>query len=421
MFYKITHFIIHPKNRNIENPNYKKIKIYANILILCAFSILIYSGYFLSKYPLDSKNISNILGCFDVLISILLLRLFSDFRISLGFIILGSFPLVVMGVYLTGGIYSSNLIWFIILANSAFFNVNKKVGLFYAVCCFVVYGVFYYLSFIPENNKMFTEFIFAHHSLDNFFNICFASFFSFVLVYSFSKTVDEVNEKLKKMNDDKLDILNQKIKEKTNEISELRSNLAKDFHDEMGNKLAGISIISQMLVKKMDNTFDVETINALEIIQIRSKELLSGTKDFIWAIDSKSDYVNQIGIFIRNFGEDFFSKLNISFDFISEIKEKNDFKVDISSGRQILAIFKEAMTNIAKHAEATDVFFRISLIDNYLVLSIKDNGNGFDINQVNKNGILNMKERAIQIKSKFSFDSKQNEGTSIKLEVPLSY
>ncbi|TAF77717.1 MAG: hypothetical protein EAZ53_01805 [Bacteroidetes bacterium] len=419
MFNKITHAIVHPIYRNIEHPNYKKVVIYSNTLLLCAISIIIYSTYFLSKYPLDTKNISNILGCLDVLISIILLRVFSDFRISLAFIILGSFPLVVMGVYLTGGIYSSNLIWFIILANSAFFNVNRKVGIFYAVCCFIVYILFYYLSFNPENDKLFTQFIFIHHSLDNFFNICFASAFSFLLVYSFAKTVDEANKKIKKVNDEKVESLNLKIKEKTNEISALRSSLAKDFHDEMGNKLAGISVLSQMLAKKFNDKFDNETIVALETIQTRSNELLLGTKDFIWSIDVKSDYVTHLGLFIRNFGEDFFSKLNISFSYQSEISEDSTLRVNVSSGRQIVNIFKEAMTNVAKHADANEVSFVISINKNTIVFTMKDNGKGFEIEKVSKNGIFNMKDRTEQIKSKISIVSEHNKGTRIELHVPL--
>lgn len=419
MFTKFTRSFLHPILRDENNSNYRKVLIYANTLLLSAIAICLYSVYFLTKYPLDSKNISNIFGLIVVLISLYLLRFFSNFKLSLGFIIIGSFPLVIAGVYLTGGIYSSNLIWFIILANAAFFNVSKRVGVFYAMCCFLVYFAFYYLSFDSFYNQEFTAYIFAHHSLDNFFNICFASGFSFLIVYAFANTVDEIQQKIKQVNEDKFKDLNQKLTIKTNEISSLRSNLAKDFHDEMGNKLAGINVLSQMLVKKLKNNIDEETIQVLETIQKRSDELFVGTKDFIWSIDFKSDYVFYLIQYIRDFGEDFFSKLNISFSFESVNMTNPNNRLNISNGRNVVSVFKEAMTNIAKHAEATQVNMKADIQDGFLVLSLTDNGKGFEIKQVKINGLNNMKERASVIDAKFSIQSIIHKGTVLEIKIPL--
>lgn len=417
IFTKLINGITHPDLLDENHPDYRKARIFGIGMMISAISILVYSGYFLAQYPLNPKNTSNLLGCLALLITLGLFRYQSNLKISYGFIMFACFPLVVFGVYITGGIYSSNLIWFIILSNSVYFNINKKTGVIYSILCFATYVIFYYLSFDQKFDLIFKDFIFKHHSLDNFFNICFSSLFSSLLVYSFASTVEDINLKIKRANTEKLEFLNEKLAEKTTEISNLRSNLAKDFHDEMGNKLAGISVLSQMLEKKLGETTDPETIQALETIRKRSNELFLGTKDFIWSIDFKSDYLIHIYQYIKEFGEDFFPKLEISFQakFDSAFGQS---KITITSGRQVVAIIKEAMTNVAKHAHATEVNLNVFVENNQVVFELKDNGIGFDYSKVTKNGIQNMQERTTLIKGQLEF-LPTSQGTILSLRVPL--
>jgi signal transduction histidine kinase len=91
----------------------------------------------------------------------------------------------------------------------------------------------------------------------------------------------------------------------------------------------------------------------------------------------------------------------------------------IDQRRQLFLICKEAVNNIAKYANATHVTFSLQKEKGYVILTIKDNGIGFDPNTiVSGNGLLNMKVRAQALHGEVVVDSRHGEGTRVKVRLP---
>ena len=93
---------------------------------------------------------------------------------------------------------------------------------------------------------------------------------------------------------------------------------------------------------------------------------------------------------------------------------------------QMLSIFNEALTNIAKYAEAKNVETRIEIQDKNLIMTIVDDGKGFDPLQKREDtvlssghGLRNMQRRANRIKGQLDIVSKLGEGTSVILSFPM--
>ena len=198
----------------------------------------------------------------------------------------------------------------------------------------------------------------------------------------------------KKNNLLKNSIASQKKLEK--ELSEVRENVASDFHDELGNKLAGITIVSELMLKdefiKQSNSFE-----AIKQIQKDSKSLYFGIRDFVWSIDSKSDYLEELIIYLSDFGEELFQNSKITFKVEKEISQEIK-KLPNYWSRQLLLLFKEAMTNSYKHSNATEVVLSINLKKNMLKIELKDNGKGFIESELKrKNGLDNMQKRTQKI------------------------
>jgi signal transduction histidine kinase len=80
-------------------------------------------------------------------------------------------------------------------------------------------------------------------------------------------------------------------------------------------------------------------------------------------------------------------------------------------------IFKEAMTNVVKHSEATKVTLSFGKVGGNWYIELKDNGIGFEeTGEVSGHfGLGNMKDRADKIQAKLTIASKKNKGTSIRL------
>jgi signal transduction histidine kinase len=95
--------------------------------------------------------------------------------------------------------------------------------------------------------------------------------------------------------------------------------------------------------------------------------------------------------------------------------------------KEIFAVVKEALDNVKKHAAAQHVWIDLSVNDGRLVVTVRDNGKGFDTTEVNPAkgregslGMLNMYERAQMLSGKLSITSAPGQGTTVVLSVPLA-
>ena len=98
-------------------------------------------------------------------------------------------------------------------------------------------------------------------------------------------------------------------------------------------------------------------------------------------------------------------------------------KLDSQQSVALYRILQESLTNIAKHAKATRVKINLGMVDEKLVLEIKDNGIGFKTTQKNKPnsyGLLGMKERVYLLEGALIIASQPGEGTTVKVEIPYS-
>ena len=98
--------------------------------------------------------------------------------------------------------------------------------------------------------------------------------------------------------------------------------------------------------------------------------------------------------------------------------------LDLSSEKKIATfrIFQEAMTNIARHANAKNICVNLQRVRHEAILTIKDDGQGFStgvVEQMQSLGILGMRERALVMGACFHIESMTGQGTTISLRVPL--
>ncbi|NBV35171.1 MAG: hypothetical protein EBR81_15610, partial [Proteobacteria bacterium] len=89
--------------------------------------------------------------------------------------------------------------------------------------------------------------------------------------------------------------------------------------------------------------------------------------------------------------------------------------------RQVFLLFREAVHNIAKHANTTKVEIEVSWQSSRFHLRIEDNGRGFDVAAVTAgNGLANLRHRAEVIGGELHVTSEPGKGTRIALEVSIS-
>ncbi|HVN17969.1 MAG TPA: sensor histidine kinase, partial [Dongiaceae bacterium] len=85
-------------------------------------------------------------------------------------------------------------------------------------------------------------------------------------------------------------------------------------------------------------------------------------------------------------------------------------------------IAQEALGNAAKYSQARNVEVRLKRTNGHVALSVSDNGIGCAPDQLVKSGglgVINMRERVLQLKGTFEFDSEPGRGTTVKAMVPF--
>ncbi len=120
----------------------------------------------------------------------------------------------------------------------------------------------------------------------------------------------------------------------------------------------------------------------------------------------------------RNAAELFDAK-GIRFGIDSPELEK-EIKLSLEQRRDLYLIYKEAVNNILKYANSSRVDIKIGLENNVFSFLIKDDGVGFDTHKISdRNGIKNMRARAIKLGGTLHVQSEINNGTQVSLSFRL--
>lgn len=201
------------------------------------------------------------------------------------------------------------------------------------------------------------------------------------------------------------------------EQNKVRQRTAQDFHDEIGNKITRINLLTMMAEKKAGENTEVKTV--LQQIRQNTQSLYHGSKDIIWALQKESSYLKEALLRIQQNAIAIINETEIKLIIEEEPPIKEEVLMPLDYGRNLTLIFKEAINNAIKYAQANQLILRFyEDIDNSIVLELEDNGIGFDTDiQSNGNGLENMQHRAQAIKGKLTVHSLSGIGTLIRLRL----
>lgn len=201
-------------------------------------------------------------------------------------------------------------------------------------------------------------------------------------------------------------------KARLEERASLREKNAADFHDELGHRLTKISLFLELA--RRSSTNPPERNNYLDKIKANTAALSSGIRDLIWTLDPQKDSLFQMVERLRDFGNQLFESSDTSFsaEGLDAAWEAIELEPDVR--KHLLLMFKEAMNNCLKYAEAEKAVLRVALEDKALEISFEDNGKGLAQDQASSGyGLKNMAKRAEKIGAVWSVDSEEGNGTRI--------
>jgi signal transduction histidine kinase len=201
----------------------------------------------------------------------------------------------------------------------------------------------------------------------------------------------------------------------------MRLSIARDLHDDVGASLGSIGLLSDLVERSLPPGARAQQ----PVRQIRAS--VAGTtqalRDVIWLIDPKHDDAPDDLVYrMRQASADLLRGHSYTFDVEDALGK---LALGMEARRHIYLIYKEALHNVVKHANATRVAVRVAQEQaegrrTTLYITVRDNGYGFDLAARSEGyGLRNMRQRAEAIGASLDIAVEQGGGTRLTLSVPL--
>ncbi|MCI0698592.1 histidine kinase [candidate division KSB1 bacterium] len=202
------------------------------------------------------------------------------------------------------------------------------------------------------------------------------------------------------------------------EIERTRLRIARDLHDEVGSTLSSISYFAQAI----RNAVDARVLNGsekfLSLIAESSSSAREAISDIIWSIDPTNDDWEKISAKLRRYAADLFESKAIRYQIDLPTSFPLD-KIRMERRRHFWLIFKEMVTNAAKHSRCTEVQIELSAHGKLLRLLVQDNGIGLDPElPTNGNGVHNIRARAQSLRAHLDLQTLPGAGTRWEITFP---
>jgi signal transduction histidine kinase len=203
-----------------------------------------------------------------------------------------------------------------------------------------------------------------------------------------------------------------------------RQRIARDLHDETGQSLTAIGLglrgLSNTLTKN-----PAQATTTLHRLESMAADSLSELQRLI--SDLRPSHIDDLGLpaALRWYAGKVSERtgLKIRVDIFGEEKPISD-----AAKIAMFRIMQEALNNTIKHAGATSVFVQLSFEADYIHVSVRDDGSGFDpdlvqMRQINRPslGLAGMRERASLLGGTVSLQSGPDQGTLIEAKIPYSH
>jgi PAS domain S-box-containing protein len=195
-----------------------------------------------------------------------------------------------------------------------------------------------------------------------------------------------------------------------------RRYIARELHDEAGQALTSIKVGLRLLEREADNPEAIIT----GVVELRKMTDEVSENLHRLAVDLRPATLDHLGLVaaLRQYVQEFSEKHRLMAQFES-IQLDHRLHPDVEAA--IYRIVQEALTNVARHAQATRVDVILEQRNDRMVVIVEDNGIGFDPTEnltQNRLGIYGMRERAEMLGGELTVESSDEVGTTLFVEVP---
>jgi signal transduction histidine kinase len=191
-----------------------------------------------------------------------------------------------------------------------------------------------------------------------------------------------------------------------------RARIAKDIHDDLGANLTLIARLGHLARQET-------TGERIEKMESTARQAIKSLDEIVWAVNPRNDTLAHLIDYTGQFATDYLYAAGVRC-LLDVPEQAPPFEVPSNVRHNVFLVVKEALQNILKHANAAEVWLRISPTRSGLRIMIEDNGCGFDRVPADAlaDGLRNMQQRMNEIGGQCQIQSRAGHGTKIIIETP---
>lgn len=204
---------------------------------------------------------------------------------------------------------------------------------------------------------------------------------------------------------------------KQQKLLDIRDDIAHDLHDELGADLASISMLSHAAVQQMSHQPEQARQSIYQMGET-ARKVIRVMREIVWSLHSSHDSAGHFTLRLRETARSIFEHQDTRLHFSLE---ERDIPISSTIRRDLFLVYKELLHNASRHSGARNVYIGFwSDEQNYLHLTVRDDGQGFDATSMHQgHGLLSLQKRAYSLGGTLTIDSSPQAGTTIVLACPM--
>jgi signal transduction histidine kinase len=208
-----------------------------------------------------------------------------------------------------------------------------------------------------------------------------------------------------------------------------RDRIASDLHDDVASTLGSIALYTESLNRGLRGSSKPtsELIQRISALLIEAQDAVG---DIVWSVTPRHDTLQDLVWRMKDLAADLCSANGIACS-VDGPKDMDVISLPERLRKSVYLIFKEALHNITKHAQAKSLSMRVEIVNGMFEMMIQDDGVGFttgeamresgtDDHPTRGHGLRNMTTRAEEMGGRLSIHSTPGKGTTLRLSVSMT-
>lgn len=197
-----------------------------------------------------------------------------------------------------------------------------------------------------------------------------------------------------------------------------RSRMAREVHDELGGALTVVKMSLAQIMKRIDS--DAGVAPRLNDLRNQIDVLVQSVRRISY--DLRPSMLDDFGLLatMEWQAQEWQQRTGIACTL--DLPRGVDASLNDKVRTAVFRVFQESLTNVARHAQATEVHVSARLDSNQLQVTVQDNGKGISpeaLQGASSLGLMGMRERMSEVGGEVEFASEAGKGTTVIIHVPV--